>query len=61
MAKLEEKNIINFDIIFSPSLNLAYYYLAHHYCRGLLGVPKAGWRNAPAYSPRGVLGEVLSD
>ena len=22
-------------------------------CRGLLGVPTAGWRNAPAYSPRG--------
>ena len=24
-----------------------------HQCRGFLGVPTAGWRNAPAYSPRG--------
>ena len=32
----------------------------NHACPGLLGVPTAGWRNAPAYSPRGVLGEVLS-
>ena len=24
-----------------------------HYCRGLFGIPTAGWRNAPAYSLRG--------
>ena len=28
---------------------------------GFRGVPTAGWQNTPAYSPRGVFGEVLSD
>ena len=28
---------------------------------GFRGAPTAGWRNAPAYSPRGIFGEVLSD
>ena len=31
MVKIRGKNILNFDIIFSTSLNSAHYYLAHHY------------------------------
>jgi hypothetical protein len=34
-----------------------------HMCTvvGFLGVPTAGWRSAPAYSPRGSTREVLGD
>ena len=31
------------------------------WCRGISRVPTVGWRNAPAYSREGELGEVLGD